>query len=538
MHRDVHLGIAVDLDFEGLVVPVIRDAGRCGCGRWRVRCTTRADAARDRSLTPDDVAGGTFTLTNAGGYGTLLTAPIISQPQVAIISTDGVHDAPRRGPLDVPTAATASRCIRWATSRCRFDHRAFDGAYASAFLQRVVQILADARLVRGAAMTTPSERARRRPSETRPSPTSPRVRLTGTRRPRDHAAEADPGVLPDLGRRPRGAAARPRPRAATRLRLVLPLLPRPGADARPRHHPRDDPAAGGGQRRRPVVRRAPDAGALGLRRPERRHAVEPDGEPVPARGGVRGGGPLPLAPPGPARLHRRTATRSPTCRSAKGATSEGDFWESLNTACTLHLPVLYVVADNGYAISVPAIDQAPAPVHELVRGFRGLEVHVVDGCDYFAVRELAAQVIPRVRAGVGPALIHAAGHPAVLALRRRHPEQVPLERGARRRGGARSAAHHGRARLVGAGFLTAEATTRVARRRATVADAAAPRRSRRRGPILSPWRDHVVGPPGRRRGRPRRSTTIPDDGGRDVRREHQPGAARGDGRRRAGPRLR
>ena len=91
----------------------------------------------------------------------------------------------------------------------------------------------------------------------------------------------------------------------------------------------------------------------------------------------------------------------------EGATSEGDFWESLNTACTLHLPVLFVVADNGYAISVPAVDQAPAPVSELVRGFRGLEVYPVDGCDYGAVRQVAAEAIPRVRAGVGPALIHA-----------------------------------------------------------------------------------------------------------------------------------
>ena len=91
----------------------------------------------------------------------------------------------------------------------------------------------------------------------------------------------------------------------------------------------------------------------------------------------------------------------------EGATSEGEFWESLNTACTLHLPVLFVVADNGYAISVPAVDQAPAPVSELVRGFRGLDVYAVDGCDYAAVRRVAAQAIPLVRAGVGPALIHA-----------------------------------------------------------------------------------------------------------------------------------
>ena len=74
----------------------------------------------------------------------------------------------------------------------------------------------------------------------------------------------------------------------------------------------------------------------------------------------------------------------------EGATSEGEFWESLNTACTLHLPVLYVVADNGFAISVPSVDQSPAPVSELVRGFRGLHVHSLDGRDYFEVRARVA----------------------------------------------------------------------------------------------------------------------------------------------------
>jgi 2-oxoisovalerate dehydrogenase E1 component len=91
----------------------------------------------------------------------------------------------------------------------------------------------------------------------------------------------------------------------------------------------------------------------------------------------------------------------------EGATSEGEFWESLNTACTLHLPVLFVVADNGFAISVPSSDQAPAPVSELVRGFRGLHVHALDGCDYFEVRARAADIVAEVRAGVGPSLIHA-----------------------------------------------------------------------------------------------------------------------------------
>ena len=75
----------------------------------------------------------------------------------------------------------------------------------------------------------------------------------------------------------------------------------------------------------------------------------------------------------------------------EGATSEGEFWESLNTACRLHLPVVYLVEDNGWAISVRASDQAPAPISELVQGFRGLAIHEVDGTDYFASRLLAAR---------------------------------------------------------------------------------------------------------------------------------------------------
>ncbi|MEX2394015.1 MAG: dehydrogenase E1 component subunit alpha/beta [Actinomycetota bacterium] len=91
----------------------------------------------------------------------------------------------------------------------------------------------------------------------------------------------------------------------------------------------------------------------------------------------------------------------------EGACSQGEFWESLNTACTLHLPVLFVVADNGYAISVPSDDQHPAPVSDLVRGFRGLAIHKMDGRDYFEVRSKGRKAIERVRAGEGPGLIHA-----------------------------------------------------------------------------------------------------------------------------------
>jgi len=91
----------------------------------------------------------------------------------------------------------------------------------------------------------------------------------------------------------------------------------------------------------------------------------------------------------------------------EGAPSEGEFWESLNTACRLALPIVYLVADNGYAISVPSKDQAPGPISELVSGFPGLLVRRFDGCDYLASRGIGAEAIARVRSGEGPALLHA-----------------------------------------------------------------------------------------------------------------------------------
>jgi 2-oxoisovalerate dehydrogenase E1 component len=91
----------------------------------------------------------------------------------------------------------------------------------------------------------------------------------------------------------------------------------------------------------------------------------------------------------------------------EGATSQGEFWEGLNTACRLSLPIVFVVADNGWAISVPARDQQPARISKLVRGFKGLHVQRIDGTDYAEVRELGAKVVAEVRGGGGPALIHA-----------------------------------------------------------------------------------------------------------------------------------
>ena len=129
--RDVNLGIAVALD-EGLIVPVIRQADReslAGLGRAIGDVAARARAGE---LTPDDVAGGTFTITNPGSFGSILGLPIIHQPQVAILCVGAVE----RRPVVVDEAGAIE-----ARTRCYltlgFDHRLIDGAVADRFMARV-----------------------------------------------------------------------------------------------------------------------------------------------------------------------------------------------------------------------------------------------------------------------------------------------------------------------------------------------------------------------------------------------------------------
>ena len=138
VHRDVHLGIAVDLDHQGLIVPVVRDAQAKRLVALAVEIADVAARARTKRLTPDDVAGGTFTITNPGPSGTTISAPIIHQPQVAILSTDGVKRRPVVVELDGDEAIVVHAVGMLGLS---FDHRAFDGAYASAFLARVREII-------------------------------------------------------------------------------------------------------------------------------------------------------------------------------------------------------------------------------------------------------------------------------------------------------------------------------------------------------------------------------------------------------------
>jgi 2-oxoisovalerate dehydrogenase E1 component len=92
----------------------------------------------------------------------------------------------------------------------------------------------------------------------------------------------------------------------------------------------------------------------------------------------------------------------------EGQTSEGEFWESLNTACNLKLPLLYLIEDNGYAISVPReVGIAGGSISKLVAGFPGLLILEVDGCDPLASYDTLSRAVDHVRARKGPAFVHA-----------------------------------------------------------------------------------------------------------------------------------
>ena len=139
IHHDLNLGIAVDLDSDGLVVPVVNGADEYGLRSLALKIRDLAEKARTKQLTLDDTANGTFTITNPGPFGTLLTGAIINQPQVAILSTDGVA----RKPVVVTSSDGGESIAIHSVGMLAltFDHRAIDGAYAARFLLRVADIL-------------------------------------------------------------------------------------------------------------------------------------------------------------------------------------------------------------------------------------------------------------------------------------------------------------------------------------------------------------------------------------------------------------
>jgi pyruvate dehydrogenase E2 component (dihydrolipoamide acetyltransferase) len=141
VHYDVNLGIAVDLDNEGLIVPVVHHAEELTLRGMARRIRDLADRARTKRLSADDISGGTFSITNAGPFGTLLTGAIINQPQVAILSTDGVSRKPVVVPL--PDGSESIAIHSMGLLAMTFDHRAVDGAYVARFLAKMSEILVE-----------------------------------------------------------------------------------------------------------------------------------------------------------------------------------------------------------------------------------------------------------------------------------------------------------------------------------------------------------------------------------------------------------
>jgi pyruvate dehydrogenase E2 component (dihydrolipoamide acetyltransferase) len=139
IHDYVDLGIAVDLQYEGLLAPVVRNAETKRLRAIAREISDLASRAKARKLSPDEIQGGTFTISNNGSAGSVLTMPIINQPQVAIISTDAIVRKPVV--VEGPDGGEAIAIHPVGNLAMSWDHRAFDGAYAAGFLKRVKEIL-------------------------------------------------------------------------------------------------------------------------------------------------------------------------------------------------------------------------------------------------------------------------------------------------------------------------------------------------------------------------------------------------------------
>jgi 2-oxoglutarate dehydrogenase E2 component (dihydrolipoamide succinyltransferase) len=138
-HAGVHLGVAVDMNQRGLVVMTIPSADGMRMRELARRVREVAVKARDGKLSPDDLAGSTFTITNPGPYGSFMSAPIINVPNVAILSTDTVAKRPVVVTDDAGRDAIGIRHVGYLG--LTWDHRAFDGSTAVLFLRRIKEAI-------------------------------------------------------------------------------------------------------------------------------------------------------------------------------------------------------------------------------------------------------------------------------------------------------------------------------------------------------------------------------------------------------------
>ena len=134
----VNLAIAVDLNFNGLIVPVIKNTEKNNLLDLNDRINDLVSRAQNNKLSQEEYSGGTYTISNNGSMGTYITAPIVNPPQVAIMSFDGVS----KKPVIIEDKTGDTIGIRKVGILGQsFDHRAFDGAYAASFLKEVSKII-------------------------------------------------------------------------------------------------------------------------------------------------------------------------------------------------------------------------------------------------------------------------------------------------------------------------------------------------------------------------------------------------------------
>ena len=136
LHHYVNLGIAVDLSEQGLMAPVVKNADSLNIRGLARNIAAVAAGARARTLTAADMSGSTFTITNPGPFASYASAPVINQPNVAILSTDGIA----RRPVAVGDAIAIHHMSILGFS---YDHRAFDGSTASLFLRYIRDAIQD-----------------------------------------------------------------------------------------------------------------------------------------------------------------------------------------------------------------------------------------------------------------------------------------------------------------------------------------------------------------------------------------------------------
>ena len=140
INGEINLSIAVAVEGNELVVPVIHNANQLSVSELALKIKELSERARTKRLTPDLMQGGTYTLSNNGSFGTLFTAPIINQPQVAILSIDRI----KKQATVIENETDDSLAIRpMGILSQSFDHRAIDGAYSGGFLLKLKSVLED-----------------------------------------------------------------------------------------------------------------------------------------------------------------------------------------------------------------------------------------------------------------------------------------------------------------------------------------------------------------------------------------------------------